>query len=261
MTQEKVYRPKSLNENQAYFQLKDGYSAIARITKKGFFEINRGEFYDKDNAIITDWALGGIDKSIRVTFDTDGSIHPMWSCEINSNDINFIKTITSLIDQIGKKIKKKDYSVGSYEMKIKPINLSSFDIAKYILHQTGEITTVKLQRLLYLCQDDIMTFENEILFNEDFKKTDRGPIIISELWDKTRDQFRVNKKNIKHGNIKKLRRKYKDMIDLTIGVFDDCNVQQLFDIIIDMPSYKDTKQNEIIKFKSVKEIIEFESGK
>ena len=114
-TPEKVYKPKFLNENEVHFQLKDGYSATARITKKGFFDIRYGEFYDKYDTRITEWMLGEFQRNVKITFDTDGSIHTMWSCEINTDDIDFLKTITSLIEQISDKIKNKDYTVGSFK--------------------------------------------------------------------------------------------------------------------------------------------------
>ena len=43
---------------------------------------------------------------------------------------------------------------------------SVFDIAQYILSATGEMTTMKLQKLVYYCQAWSLVWDEEPIFNE-----------------------------------------------------------------------------------------------
>ena len=51
-----------------------------------------------------------------------------------------------------------------------------FDVAKYILTQTGTITTMKLQKLVYYCQAWSLGWDEVPLFNEEFEAWANGPV-------------------------------------------------------------------------------------
>ena len=56
---------------------------------------------------------------------------------------------------------------------------SLFDIAKYILEKTGEITTWKLQKLVYYSQAWSLVWDERSLFDEPFEAWANGPVVRS----------------------------------------------------------------------------------
>ena len=55
--------------------------------------------------------------------------------------------------------------------------VSVFDIAKYILERTGEITSIKLQKLVYYSQVWNLVWDEEPLFYEQIEAWANGPVI------------------------------------------------------------------------------------
>jgi hypothetical protein len=53
---------------------------------------------------------------------------------------------------------------------------SIVDVAEYILRQHGEMSTMKLQKLLYYCQGWSLAWTGEPLFPEDFEAWASGPV-------------------------------------------------------------------------------------
>lgn len=66
-----------------------------------------------------------------------------------------------------------------------------FDVAKYVLAHTGQITTMKLQKLVYYCQAWSLGWDGVPLFSEDFQAWANGPVC-PELFDKHRGRFVVD---------------------------------------------------------------------
>ena len=62
---------------------------------------------------------------------------------------------------------------------------SVFDVAKYVLKKTGQITTMKLQKLVYYCQAWSLAWDGKPLFPEEFKAWANGPVC-QELFVKHR---------------------------------------------------------------------------
>lgn len=54
---------------------------------------------------------------------------------------------------------------------------SVFDVAAYILEQRGEMTTMKLQKLVYYCQAWSLVWDEEPLFDEEIQAWLNGPVI------------------------------------------------------------------------------------
>lgn len=70
-----------------------------------------------------------------------------------------------------------------------------FDVAAYILEQCGEMTSMKLQKIVYYCQAWSLAWDDEPLFDEDFQAWANGPVC-PELFQKYKGKFRINKKDI-----------------------------------------------------------------
>jgi len=64
------------------------------------------------------------------------------------------------------------------------------DVAKYVLQQTGSITTMKLQKLVYFCQAWGLVWDEEPLFNERIEAWVNGPVV-PDLYHVHKGQFRI----------------------------------------------------------------------
>lgn len=68
-------------------------------------------------------------------------------------------------------------------------------VAKYILHKVGPISTLKLQKLCYYCQAWYLAWESVPLFNEDFEAWANGPVC-PELFQCHRGKFAISEDEI-----------------------------------------------------------------
>ena len=70
-------------------------------------------------------------------------------------------------------------------------NATVLDVAKYVLDHTGQITTMKLQKLVYYCQAWSLGWDGVPLFEEDFQAWANGPVC-QELFERHRGRFVVD---------------------------------------------------------------------
>lgn len=66
-----------------------------------------------------------------------------------------------------------------------------FYTAKYVLEQTGEMSTMKLQKLCYYFQAWSLVWYDSPLFGEDFQAWANGPVC-PELFYKTQGKYSVS---------------------------------------------------------------------
>ena len=66
-----------------------------------------------------------------------------------------------------------------------------FDTAKYILEQSGTMSTMKLQKLCYYSQAWALVWDDSPLFEEDFQAWANGPVC-PELFYKTQGMYSVS---------------------------------------------------------------------
>jgi uncharacterized phage-associated protein len=57
--------------------------------------------------------------------------------------------------------------------------VSVHDVAAYILHKTGKITAIKLQKLLYYCQAWSLVWDDRPIFNARIEAWANGPVVPS----------------------------------------------------------------------------------
>lgn len=70
-----------------------------------------------------------------------------------------------------------------------------FDVAEYILQKLGEVTTMKLQKLVYYCQAWSLVWDEQPLFEDDFQAWANGPVCPA-LFDKHRGKFVISAEDI-----------------------------------------------------------------
>lgn len=103
---------------------------------------------------------------------------------------------------------------------------NEFDIARFILSKTGEISAMKLQKLLYYCQAWSMVWDEEKLFDADFQAWANGPVLPS-VYDKHRGLFKVGENEFKNGDVSKLTEEQIDTIEKVLDVYGSKTAQWL----------------------------------
>lgn len=106
---------------------------------------------------------------------------------------------------------------------------SVFDVAKYILQKQGEMTAMKLQKLVYYSQAWTLVWDEKPLFSETIEAWANGAVIPA-LYNVHRGLFKVNVKTIQEGKISSLTKREKDNIDKVLNVYGKFTAQQLSDI-------------------------------
>jgi uncharacterized phage-associated protein len=91
-----------------------------------------------------------------------------------------------------------------------------FDVAKYILHRQGPMTTMKLQKLVYYCQAWSLVWDEKPLFKEAIQAWASGPVV-RDLYDEHRGKFIVP--DISRGDIKNIQGKEKETIDTVLDAY------------------------------------------
>lgn len=105
-----------------------------------------------------------------------------------------------------------------------------FDVAKYILKQSGEMTAMKLQKLLYYSQAWSLVWDEKPLFKEAIEAWANGPVV-RELYDIHRGLFMVNCSHLKqHGKIGNLTESQKKTIDAVLKFYGKKKAQWLIDL-------------------------------
>lgn len=66
-----------------------------------------------------------------------------------------------------------------------------FNVAWYVLSKLGQMTTMKLQKLVYYCQAWSLAWDEVPLFDEDFQAWANGPVC-KELFNKHKGKFMVD---------------------------------------------------------------------
>lgn len=95
-----------------------------------------------------------------------------------------------------------------------------FDVAKYILHMQGKISTWKLQKLCYYSQAWSLAWTGKPIFEEDFQAWSNGPVC-PELFHEHRGKFCVDENNILCGNLENLTEDERDSINVVLRDYGD----------------------------------------
>lgn len=102
-----------------------------------------------------------------------------------------------------------------------------FDVARYILHRQGPMTTMKLQKLVYYCQAWSLVWDEEPLFEEEIQAWASGPVVRA-LYDEHRGMYNIY--DIPKGDIDSLTREQRATIDIVLATYGNKSAQWLADL-------------------------------
>lgn len=103
---------------------------------------------------------------------------------------------------------------------------SIYDIAKYITEQRGEMTAMKLQKLMYYAQAWHMVWQERALFADDFEAWANGPVL-QGLYNCHRGMFSVTADLFAAANSMSLDPVERANIDKVLGFYGEQTAQWL----------------------------------
>ena len=107
------------------------------------------------------------------------------------------------------------------------MSASVHDLAAYILDKQGQITTMKLQKLVYYCQAWSLVWDEEPLFSNKIEAWANGPVV-RELYNKHKGKFRVSVWH--YGDISKFKKKQQNTINSVLKYYGTKSSQWLSDL-------------------------------
>ncbi|WP_431265520.1 Panacea domain-containing protein [Roseateles chitinivorans] len=103
---------------------------------------------------------------------------------------------------------------------------STFDVAKYITERTGEVSAMKLQKLMFYAQAWNLVWEEAPLLDEDFQAWANGPVLPS-LYQKHRGMFKVDATLFPTADSARLSQEERGNIDRVLAFYGDKTAQWL----------------------------------
>lgn len=104
--------------------------------------------------------------------------------------------------------------------------VSILDAAKYITEKRGEMSAMKLQKLMYYCQAWNLVWEENPLFADDFEAWANGPVL-PELYAMHRGQFKVSPVMFSEADSSKLSDGERVNVDKVLGFYAEQTAQWL----------------------------------
>ncbi len=101
-----------------------------------------------------------------------------------------------------------------------------YDVAKYITESQGEMSAMKLQKLMYYAQAWHMVWEEEPLFVDDFQAWANGPVLPA-IYSKHKGLFKVNRSLFSEGDSGNLSETEQENIQKVLGFYGDKTAQWL----------------------------------
>lgn len=106
-----------------------------------------------------------------------------------------------------------------------------FDVAKYILELRGEMTVMKLQKLVYYSQAWHLVWheDNDSLFTNEIQAWANGPVTV-DLYDEHRGLYKVSADSLGKGDNVNLSHDEKETIEKVLSYYGDKSAQWLSDL-------------------------------
>ncbi len=115
-----------------------------------------------------------------------------------------------------------------------------FDVAQYILEQTGLITTIKLEKLVYYAQAWHLVWEETPLFDARIEAWANGPVC-PRLYAKHKGEFKVGpQRGI--GNSKRLLDNERESINVVLKTYGDKTTEYLVFLTHSEAPWKDARK-------------------
>ena len=115
-----------------------------------------------------------------------------------------------------------------------------FDVAKYILELQGEITAMKLQKLVYYSQAWNLVWNEEQLFSERIEAWANGAVV-PDLYHEHKGMFKVSAETFNRGDSSQLSESEKETIRKVVEVYGKYSAQQLSDFNHQEDPWKDAR--------------------
>lgn len=117
-----------------------------------------------------------------------------------------------------------------------------FDVAKYILHKMGRISTWKLQKLCYYSQAWQLAWTGRSIFEENFEAWANGPVC-PVLFYEHRGMFAVGESDISRGDANNLSDDEKESIDIILKDYGELEPYTLRELSHKESPWKDARGN------------------
>jgi len=115
------------------------------------------------------------------------------------------------------------------------------DVARYILEHQGEISTMKLQKLVYYAQAWSLVWDEKPLFPSRIEAWANGPVI-RDLYECHRGHFNANSE-LFPGDSAHLSTAEKETIDAVLEAYGDLSGQQLSDLAHGERPWREAREN------------------
>ncbi len=102
-----------------------------------------------------------------------------------------------------------------------------FDVAQYVLAKCGEMSAMKLQKLVYYAQAWHCAWTDNVLFQNRIEAWKDGPVC-PDLWQLHARSYRVSK--LRKGDASRLTDDERDTIDRILAFYGDKSPQWLSDL-------------------------------
>ena len=116
---------------------------------------------------------------------------------------------------------------------------TAHDVAAYILRKRGEMTAMKLQKLVYYSQAWSLVWDDEPLFQDRIEAWANGPVVPA-LYNEHRGKFKVD--SWEKGNPEKLGDKQRKSVDAVLRYYGDRSSQWLSDLTHREDPWLDARQ-------------------
>lgn len=117
--------------------------------------------------------------------------------------------------------------------------MSVLDVARYILDAMGQMSAMKLQKLVYYSQSWSLVWDDKPLFDEKIQAWANGPVV-PHLYAEHRGKFTVSPEDIP-GDPDKLSDEGKETVDAVLKFYGDKTAQWLSDLTHSEAPWKDAR--------------------
>lgn len=171
--------------------------------------------------------MGTIDS--QQTFENPSAV--CQSSKVNyfpKSDVKIDQSVgTSTTNESGEELQTKQTWGVIQSINTSDCNASVLDVAAYILDKFGEISTMKLHKLVYYCQAWSLVWDEKPLFSEPIEAWANGPVV-RDLFNYHKGYFQISK--IEIGQSGCLTENQKDTIDIVLNFYGDKSAQWLIDL-------------------------------
>jgi len=118
--------------------------------------------------------------------------------------------------------------------------INAFDVSAYILKKLGQVSSMKLHKLLYYCQAWSLVWDDEPLFENEIEAWSNGPVV-RDIFNYHRGHFMVDNSTFYIGNGNLLSDKQKETVDSVLKYYGDKTSQWLIELTHLEDPWKDAR--------------------